>query len=95
MATGRSPVTPVVNGNPVAFVSVTDVGMPRLGVTNVGEVERTLLPLPVLVVTPVPPLATASVPATVTAPDVAVFGVNPVVPKDMVVTPPLAVELIV
>lgn len=38
-------------------------------------------------VCPVPPLATASVPARVTAPLVAVLGVNPVVPAEKVVTP--------
>ena len=38
------------------------------------------------VVVPVPPLATAKVPASVTAPDVAVAGVKPVVPPEMVVT---------
>ena len=42
------------------------------------------------VVWPVPPLATANVPAKVTAPDVAVLGVNPVVPASNVVTPPEA-----
>jgi hypothetical protein len=36
--------------------------------------------------TPVPPLAGANVPATVTAPDVAVEGVKPVVPNVIVVT---------
>jgi hypothetical protein len=50
------------------------------------------LPEPVTVIaalfeTPVPPLAGANVPATVTAPDVAVLGVKPVEPKSMVVTP--------
>jgi len=35
----------------------------------------------------VPPFATANVPATVTAPEVAVEGVKPVVPKESVVTP--------
>jgi hypothetical protein len=54
---------------------------------NVGDVESTTLPVPVDVVTPVPPLATASVPANVTAPDDAVDGVNPVVPALNVVTP--------
>jgi hypothetical protein len=38
-------------------------------------------------VNPVPPLVVASVPARVTAPDVAEFGVNPVVPALKVVTP--------
>ena len=63
-ATGRVPVTPVVRGRPVAFVSVTDVGVPRIGVTNVGLVDNTFAPEPVLVVTPVPPLATGNVPVT-------------------------------
>ena len=40
------------------------------------------------VVAPVPPLAKANVPASVTAPLLAVFGVNPVVPALKVVTPP-------
>ena len=39
------------------------------------------------VVAPVPPLATLSVPARVTAPVVAVEGVRPVVPALMLVTP--------
>ena len=57
-ATGNRPVTPVVKGNPVAFVNVPDVGVPKIGVTSVGEVDNTTLPVPVEVVTPVPPLAT-------------------------------------
>jgi hypothetical protein len=77
---GSVPVTPVVKGNPVALVNVTLVGVPKIGVTNEGEVLNTTLPVPVDVVTPVPPLATANVPAKVTAPVVAVFGVRPVVP---------------
>jgi hypothetical protein len=39
---------------------------------------------------PVPPLAVANVPATVTAPAVAVFGVSPVDPNEIVVTPDAA-----
>ena len=54
---------------------------------NVGDADRTLFPEPVLVVTPVPPFATANVPATDTAPVVAVEGVKPVEPKLMEVTP--------
>ena len=57
-----SPATPVLIGKPVALVSVADVGVPRIGVTNVGLVDRTLLPEPVEVVTPVPPLRTGSTP---------------------------------
>jgi hypothetical protein len=33
--TGRLPVTPVVRGKPVAFVSTPDAGVPRAGATNV------------------------------------------------------------
>ena len=64
LATGRFPVTPVDNGKPVQLVSVPEVGVPKTGVTSVGEVDKTLLPDPVEVVTPVPPLATGRVPVT-------------------------------
>jgi hypothetical protein len=53
------PYTPVAIGRPVAFVKVALVGVPRMGVTRVGDVASTLLPEPVLVPTPVPPAATA------------------------------------
>jgi hypothetical protein len=62
--TGRVPVTPVVKGKPVKLVATPEVGVPSNGVTNVGDVERTVEPVPVDVVTPVPPLATARVPVT-------------------------------
>ena len=42
---------------------------------------------------PVPPLATARVPASVIAPEVAVLGVKPVVPAEKVVTPALAIVI--
>jgi hypothetical protein len=58
------PDTPVLIGKPVALVRVALVGVPSKGVTNVGEVDSTVLPDPVLVVTPVPPLATGRVPVT-------------------------------
>ena len=41
------PVTPVDKGKPVAFVSVTDVGVPSIGVTSVGLVANTSEPVPV------------------------------------------------
>ena len=47
MAIANVPVTPLVKGNPVALVSVTDVGVPSKGVTNVGLVANTFAPLPV------------------------------------------------
>ena len=49
------PLTPVVIGNPVALVKVTEVGVPNIGVTKVGLVDNTKLPEPVELVTPVPP----------------------------------------
>lgn len=49
LATGKVPVTPVVNVKPVALVKTKAVGVPRAGVTNVGLVARTLLPVPVFV----------------------------------------------
>jgi hypothetical protein len=60
LAIGSVPVTPVVKGRPVAFVNVTDVGVPKIGVTSVGLVLSTVLPEPVEVVTPVPPEVTGS-----------------------------------
>jgi hypothetical protein len=56
------PLTPVEIGNPVAFVKVPEAGVPNAGVTSVGEFDNTTLPVPVEVVTPVPPLATGRVP---------------------------------
>jgi hypothetical protein len=56
------PLTPVDIGNPVAFVKVPEAGVPNAGVTNVGEFDNTTLPVPVAVVTPVPPLRTGRVP---------------------------------
>ena len=46
------------------LVSVPLVGVPKIGVTKVGLVDKTVLPVPVDVVTPVPPLATGKVPET-------------------------------
>lgn len=61
-AIGKVSVTPVVRGNPVALVRVAEDGVPRAGVTRVGDVDNTTEPVPVLVVTPVPPDATGNVP---------------------------------
>ena len=38
---------PVERGRPTAFVSVTDVGVPRAGATSVGELASTTAPVPV------------------------------------------------
>ena len=56
------PLIPVDTGRPVALVSTAADGVPKLGVVNTGLVDNTTLPEPVDVVTPVPPLATESVP---------------------------------
>ena len=40
MAIGSVPVTPVDSGKPVAFVSVALEGVPKSGVTNVGDVAK-------------------------------------------------------
>ena len=61
------PAVPVVfwfSVGKVQLVNVPEVGVPRIGVTNVGLVDNTTLPVPVEVVTPVPPLATGNVPVT-------------------------------
>ena len=50
-ATGKVPVTPVPRGSPVALVRTMVEGVPRLGVTKVGEVANTSAPLPVSSVT--------------------------------------------
>lgn len=81
-----APDKPVETGRPVTFDMTPETGVPSAGDTKVGKLDRTTEPEPVLVVVPVPPLATASVPPSVIAPLVAVFGVNPVVPPLNVVT---------
>ena len=47
LATGRTPVTPVVSGRPVALVSTPELGVPSAGVTKVGEAANTRAPVPV------------------------------------------------
>jgi hypothetical protein len=42
-----NPDTPVEIGSPVAFVKVALVGVPNIGVTKVGDVAKTLAPVPV------------------------------------------------
>jgi hypothetical protein len=87
------PEMPVDTGRPVQEVSVPDAGVPKTGVVKVGDaivglLDKTTLPEPVLVVTPVPPFRTFSVPERVTAPVVAVLGVKPVVPALKELTAP-------
>jgi len=63
--TGKVPVMPVVAGKPVQFVNVPEVGVPKMGLTNVGVFANTTPPVPVAAeVEPVPPLAVGSVPVT-------------------------------
>lgn len=61
---GRVPVVPASIGRPVAFVSVALDGVPSAGVVKLGLLDKTTEPVPVDVVTPVPPLATGRVPVT-------------------------------
>lgn len=49
-----------VTGNPVAFVNTIALGVPNAGVTSVGLVLNTTLPVPVDVVVPVPPRRTGT-----------------------------------
>lgn len=68
---------------PVMLVPTRAEGVPNAGVTRVGEVLKTTFPVPVDVVTPVPPFATANVPAIVMTPLVVTgppLKVRPVVP---------------
>jgi len=74
------PDTPVEIGRPVAFVKVALVGVPRTGVTKVGEVANTKAPDPVSSVTAEAKLADDGVPKKVATP----------VPKDVIPVPPLA-----
>ena len=74
------PDTPVEIGRPVAFVSVAAEGVPRLGVTNVGEVANTKDPDPVSSVTAAAKLDDEGVPKKVATP----------VPSDVMPVPPLA-----
>ena len=74
LPTGSVPVTPVVSGRPVRLVATPDVGVPNSGVTNVGLVLNTTDPVPVDVVTPVPPFATGKVPFTPTVKDTVFFS---------------------
>jgi hypothetical protein len=71
LAKGRSPVTPVESGSPVAFVSTPDVGVPRAGVTRVGLVSvnpaivvvvllAAIVVEPSVIGNPVPPLMKAA-----------------------------------
>jgi hypothetical protein len=49
-------------GSPVALVKTAADGVPKAGVTKVGDVLKTAEPEPVVVVTPVPPPAGCNTP---------------------------------
>jgi hypothetical protein len=98
------PVTPVEIGRPVQLVRTPEAGVPSAGVTSVGELLSTTEPVPVEVVTPVPPLATASVPVKAMLPAVVMDAdvlpltsrpVEPVVSVTLVTEPPEPVAEIV
>jgi hypothetical protein len=63
-----SPETPVEIGKPVQFVNVPEAGVPRTGVTRVGEVARTRAPVPVSSVTAAARLALEGVAKKVATP---------------------------
>src|ERR1700677_4122908 len=86
LAEGIVPVLRLLAFKAVKAVPTPEAIVPSAGVTRAGEFDNTVLPVPVDDVTPVPPLATASVPASVIAPLVADEGVRPVVPALKVVT---------
>jgi hypothetical protein len=76
LVTGRFPVTPVVNGKPVAFVKTPDIGVPSAGATKVLFVSVSVVALPTRV-----SVAAGSVivvvPATAVACNVVVPDVDP------------------
>jgi hypothetical protein len=74
------PLIPVLTGKPVALVKVAEAGVPRVGVTKVGELANTKAPEPVSSDTAEARLADDGVPRNVATP----------VPKDVIPVPPLA-----
>ena len=77
---------------PVILVPTKANGVPKSGVTSVGDVDKTTSPVPVEVVVPVPPLRTGKDPVTL-----AVRSIEPAswslvtLPAPMVVTPVLSI----
>lgn len=98
--TGRFPVTPVERGSPVALVKTRAVGVPRAGVTSVGDVARTTLPLPVvlaaLIAVPLPERIPVTDVLRVIAGVVVAFATVPAKPfaetTETVVTVPVLAE---
>ena len=52
-----APTVPLmlIEAVPVRFVTVPDAGVPKIGVTNVGDVDNTMLPVPVTALLSVTP----------------------------------------
>ena len=80
LVAGSVPVTPVLRGKPVAAVKTKADGVPKLGVTKVGEVAKTAEPLPVSSVKAAARFADDGVPRNVATP----------LPKDVIPVPPEA-----
>jgi len=55
-----NPLMPVLTGRPVAFVSVPEVGVPKIGVVIEQDVVRHMLPLPDVAIEEVTVLAVAA-----------------------------------
>ena len=64
LAIGSIPVTPDVNGKPVALVNTTAEGVPKFGVASVGEVARTTFPEPVVGISSITPAPVLTLPNT-------------------------------
>ena len=83
-AIGKVPVTPDVNGKPVAFVNTPEAGVPNAGAVKVGLVNVLLVkvsvPAKVAKVPDAPGKVIVVVPATVGAASVAVPDVDPANP---------------
>ena len=76
------PVVFWFNVGNVQLAKLPEVGVPRMGVTNVGLLDKTTEPDPVEEVTPVPPLATGRVPETAVAkPTLPHDGAEPTPPE--------------
>lgn len=72
---------------PLAFVMVILLPAVKVALVNPVPLPMSIWPFAGVVVNPVPPLETPNVPAKVTAPEVAVLGVNPLKDVWNVVTP--------
>ena len=85
------PLTPVLIGNPVALVSVADDGVPKSGVTRVGDVAKTNEPEPVSSVTAAAKLALEGVASHVATPAPSPLMLLGLIPVQLVRLPLLGV----